>query len=193
MFHDYFYSTSLESYENAIEVKNKLLSNKIHYYVPRIFDIEDTDELKKMNLFCKPTSFGFNKTIGQQKFPDQEYTECSNYTGINNSALYINRKTDEIYMTCPNNSGVFVYGPYDNITWMDLHILNSRNLSKIHYGNGPITVKDTEFALGKCSNSQYNYAQMVPVFNKTAYDKALKLKPPGKPRIIYFLKQNQSQ
>ena len=47
-----------------------LLSNKEFEYTSRIFDIDDTNELKYFGLNCTPNSFGFTKEESEALFPD---------------------------------------------------------------------------------------------------------------------------
>ena len=164
-----------------------LLSNEDFVYIPRTFDIEDTNELIKFGLYCTPSSFGFSKEEADVLFPNITYPDCSAVTGLNESLLYINREKDQIYMTCANNSGNFFYGPYSQYTMIKI---SETQLKSNIQNNGPFIHKNVEFGLGDCKgdNMHYMHAVVDPVFKKEPYAKAIdKMKDGKRPTIIYFI------
>ena len=162
-----------------------LLSNELFFYKPKIFDIEDTDELYEYNLKCKPKSFGYSKKEARRMFPNIDYYDCSDITGIKESLLHIDREKNQIYMTCINNSGNFLYGPYSRYNLVDF----TDTLPQENHNNGPVNYSNVEFGLGECNADprHFMHAALEPVFNEKAYNNAKKKKKPGKPIIIYFL------
>ena len=163
-----------------------ILSNQNFQYTPRFFDINDTNELKYFGLNCTPNSFGFTKEEADKLFPEEKYPNCSEVTGITKNFLHLNRKQDIIYMTCPDNSGEFLYGPYDKLTLPKI----DDTIILVNSNNGPIYHRKVEFALGECKTDQrgFMHAVLEPAFNQEAYNHAInKKKDKAKPIIIYFL------
>ena len=184
------YVSTLKITENNtyVEVDERdpiLLPNSIYRYEPQIFNIDDTNELSKHGLLCSPNSYGFSIEQGKKLFPDYTYPKCSDVTGIKQSSLHIDREKNQIFMTCGNNNGEFVYGPFNS---NKLIVLGETKFHKSS-GNGAVDYKNVEFGFGSCSDDKNNFhnAVLEPVFNKDAYNNALKRMEPGKPTIIYFL------
>ena len=181
-----FTVTLSKDYEIRVNSKEAVIqSNNQYKYEPRIFNIDDANELYSYGLLCTPNSFGFNKEDTKKLFPTVIYPKCSDLTGLIESSLHIDREEDKIYMNCDNNSGDFIYGPYGNNklpTYNDFVFLK-------HPDNGPIIHENVEFGLGTCKRDKniFHNAVLQPKFNKTAYSNALKKIKTEKPTIIYFL------
>ena len=163
-----------------------MLIKSNHQYSPRIFEIDDTNELKNFGLDCNPSSFGFSKEEADKLFPEEKYPDCSEVTGVNKSSLYIERDKDRIHMKCENNSGTLLYGPYSGMSlpkFVDTVISEINDTESIHHPY-------VEFGLGECKGdkTRFMHAVLEPLFRNEAYENAKnKIKNQERPIIIYFL------
>lgn len=163
------------------------LPNKKFVYNPKDFEIDDTEALRTLSLACMPSSFGYTIKRGNEVFPHHGYPKCSKLTGQNDTYLHIDRKSNILYMDCPDGKNdKFIYGPMD-----DRKIIKREEGHvgwKVKEYKEPLDAKHIEFGLGSCKKDDGEFIQgyMTPIFNKTAYDIA-KSKVVGKPKIVYFL------
>ena len=172
------------------KIENKPLSNTVYQYQAKILAIDDTELIKNKNRLCNPKIYGYNQQKGKIIFPDQSYPDCSVYSGISESMIYIDKEKEITYMTCPNNGGKFAYGPYLHISLIEFQDLTGGGLYKEQYDNGPVNNSEIEFAIGKCEhdgNEIYQHARIIPNLKNVAFELAKSKKQSKKPRIIYML------
>lgn len=163
------------------------IPNKDFIYNPKPFKIDDTDQLRELNLQCSPEMYGYSIEKGLEVFPEYTYPKCSVRNKQNDTYIHIDRLANKLYMDCPShNNKKVLTGPLD-----DRKIVRS---SEVYYKwdvkdyKGPMDASDIEFALGTCDDDQYfMQATMQPKFNKHAYEAAKSKIKNKKPKIIYYL------
>lgn len=164
-----------------------LIPNNEFLYDPDDFQIDDTDQLKSLDLWCKPDSFGYTIERGNEIFPYHGYPKCSQVNEQMDTYAHIDRKNNKVYMDCPDNTNQeIIIGPYDDSKI--IYRQEGHKKWKTKEYKDPIPATGVEFVLGKCKKDDGLFLQgdMNPIFNKTAYEKALG-KVNGKPKIVYFL------
>ena len=173
--------------ERKAKTDENPLPNTKFIYKPKEFEIDDTESIRSTGLACEPKDFGYTVERGKQVFPYHGYPKCSEVSDQNDTYIHIDRKSNKIYMDCPENENdKYIIGPFDDkkiITRKEGH----SNWKVLNYEH-EISAKGVEFALGSCGKDNGDMIQsyMTPIFNRSAYEKAIKLVK-GKPKIIYFL------
>ena len=160
------------------------ISNTNFNYTPQIFSIDDTSNLKAVNLACKPISFGYSIEDGNARFPPYTYPKCSNVWGQNDTYLHIDRESQSLYMDCPQNFGSLIKGPIQNNRFMQQP---EGAIWDLEQYDKPIDASKLEYGLGSCGRAtNYQQGAMVPIFNETLFNLS-KAKTNGKPKILFFL------
>lgn len=164
----------------------KVLPNSQFTYEPKDFDIDDTELLREIGLTCVPESFGYTQERGLEVFPYYGYPKCSLVNKQNDTYLYIDRKSNLLYMNCPdNNNGYFLSGPIgkNKIAKSD----ELENIWTVSKYTGPVDASNLEFGLGSCGGEEkLVQGFMSPILNHTIY-KSAKALTTSKPKIIFFL------
>lgn len=191
-------SNSIDTHRTYNDTEKVLNYNFRYKFTP--LGIDNTQSLNLSNYKCKPVSFGYSVNDGKAVFPDFEYPSCSSLTGVKYSKVAVNRTENSLRLKCKKSEyGYFFAGP---IKGFNLMKFRRAVQFPIHSYKKPISSRNIEYALGFCSNQTLNitddqtrnkidrnlvqHASMTPLFNKTLYDKSLKMVK-TKPRIIFML------
>lgn len=163
------------------------LPNSEFTYSPDPFYVDSTDNLKNIGLGCLPELFGYTSEQEQELFPPYYFPKCSEVNSQNDTYIHIDRRTNRLYMNCPENSNKkILVGPFDERKFV--RITDAEDKWEVNDYEGEINADKIEFGVGSCEKDgdRLLQAETFPVFNEKAYQNAKKLTE-GKPKIIFFL------
>jgi len=140
------------------------------------FDIDDdatVTEMKKQ-LACVPFTFGYTKEKGEEVFPPKAYPSCASKAKAPVPILHLNPDNGQFSMECSERrNGKFVLKPGSvPHTEFDLYTDLLGKWTESEYRNETVLEVDSEYVLGACGESGYGNAQLIPKFNKQAWDRA---------------------
>lgn len=162
------------------------IKNSDFQYKPELFSQSNNEKLHKEGLQCNPISNGYNETEGMKIFPPLSWPECSSLAKRSESYIKIDRKSNKMYMTCPNDKDNYYFtGPLGILTFPSQKTL--KNYWEIERYYMKINAEKIEFAFGRCgSNGKFEEAALVPIFKKKLF-KHLRDFVKNKPRMIIQL------
>lgn len=140
------------------------------------FDIDDdatVTDMKKQ-LACVPFTFGYSKEKGEEVFPPKMYPSCASKAKAPVPILHLDPDNRRFSMECSDSrNGQFVVKPASvPHTEFDLYTDLLGKWTENVYRNETVQGVDSEYVLGACGEDGYGNAQLIPKFNRKAWERA---------------------
>ena len=148
---------------------NERFKREVEY--TRAFEIDDTEELKKLNdtVMCAPQLFGYSVEVGEQVFPPYQYPSCSSLLTATPPQITIDHSTGTFTIECP--AGIhptYLLNPPDLLP-NGQYYYHELDWKVQTYPGHPVPLQGSEFVYAACGD-QFTQAQYIPLTNTTEYE-----------------------